>query len=256
MWDRHDVDFVDTHLLPWEKVPAGEFGSAGGGVRRVLSSSLGSKASTTVLRVREQQKGTLTDDLDLYVLAGSGTLNGTALGQADYLYLPAGTAIDLVPSVVGLTLYCGFWGGAALLSEAGTTEGITHLRTEEMEWSSPGWNGDVPLRTGALVKTLREDDRVQIYLAAMVPGWRSEMEEAHPVYEESYKVYGDMLMGARGVMREASYFFRSPGVYHGPLYSRGGTMSFIRSNAPTTTDYRTPQSGGNWDELAHRAYGH
>lgn len=157
-----------------------EFGSAGSGVRRVLSSSLGSKASTTVLRVREHQKGTLAADLDLYVLAGEGTLNGTALGQADYLYLPAGTAIDLVPSVVGLTLYCGFWGDAALLSEAGTTEGVTHLRTEEMEWSSPGWNGDVPLRTGALVKTLREDDRVQIYLAAMVPGWRSGWRRPTP----------------------------------------------------------------------------
>ncbi|MGW9350674.1 DUF4437 domain-containing protein [Nocardiopsis flavescens] len=255
MWDRNDVDFADTHLLPWERVPDGEFGAAGGGVHRVLSTSLSGPARTTVTRVRERQSGTLAADLDLYVLAGSGTLNGAPVGQADYLYLPAGTAVDLAPAVVGLTLYCGFWGAAALLPEEGSAAGAVHLRTEELDWDSPGWSGDVALRPGALVKRLRDDDRAHIYLAAMVPGWRSEMEESHPVYEESYKVYGDILMGARGVMREGSYFFRSPDVYHGPLYSRGGTMSFIRSNAPTTTDYRTPPTGGNWDELAHRAYG-
>jgi hypothetical protein len=105
-----------------------------------------------------------------------------------------------------------------------------------------------------MLKTLRHDDRAYIYLAAMMPGWRSESEEAHPVYEESYKIYGDVLMGARGVMREGSYFFRSPGVFHGPLYSRGGTMSFIRSDATTTTEYRDPAPGGAWDELARQAY--
>jgi hypothetical protein len=70
----------------------------------------------------------------------------------------------------------------------------------------------------------------------------------------SYKIYGDVLMGARGVMREGSYFFRSPGVFHGPLYSRGGTMSFIRSDAAITTEYRDPAPGGAWDELARQAY--
>ena len=110
------------------------------------------------------------------------------------------------------------------------------------------------LEPGAMVKELRRSDEVYIYLAAMLPGWRSELEESHPVYEESFKIYGDVLMGSRGVMREGAYFFRAPDVFHGPLYSRTGTMSFIRSDAATTTTYREPAVGGTWAELARDAY--
>jgi hypothetical protein len=88
----------------------------------------------------------------------------------------------------------------------------------------------------------------------MMPGWKSSLEESHPVYEESFKVFGDVLMGSRGVIRAGGYFFRSPDVFHGPLYSRGGTMSFIRSDAAPTTEYRQPGPGATWDELSAHAY--
>ena len=99
---------------------------------------------------------------------------------------------------------------------------------------------------GVAVKTLRNADGAFIYLAAMMPGWKCTSEESHPVYEESFKVYGDVLMGARGVIRQHGYFYRSPGVFHGPLYSRGGTMSFIRSDGPRapSTGSRRPAAPG------------
>ncbi|WP_434441619.1 hypothetical protein [Lentzea sp. E54] len=254
MWNRSDVDFVHSTDLPWQPVPEGDLGALAGGRKRLLSSDPGDGAETFLLQLNARHRGVLTAEADLYVVAGSGVLDGEPLEVNDYVYVPAGATVDLAPSVRGLTLYCGLWGPPEFNPEqdSGVRAKITH--TEHLKWTAPTWNGDTPLDPGAMTKVLRADDSVYIYLAAMLPGWRSADEEAHPVYEESFKLYGDVLMGARGVMREGAYFFRSPDVFHGPLYSRGGTMSFIRSDAAPTTVYRTPPSGGAWDELAGVAY--
>ncbi|GAB3434678.1 DUF4437 domain-containing protein [Actinophytocola sediminis] len=253
MWNRADVDFTHTTDLPWDRPAADEFGFAGGGRKRLLSRDPGDGAETAVHRIADRQTGVLAAEADLYVLGGGGVLNDRPIGVNDYLHVAAGSAIDLRPGPRGLVLYCGFWATPAFAAGDGA-DGVTVTATERLKWTPATWSGDVELAPGAMLKMLRDDDRAYIYLAAMMPGWRSEAEEAHPVYEESYKVYGDVLMGARGVMRAGSYFFRSPDVFHGPLYSRGGTMSFIRSDAATTTEYRDPPPGGAWDELAGQAY--
>lgn len=255
MWERPDVDFIHTAELPWQQPAEGEFGVAGGGRKRLLSRDPADGAETSVHRVVDRQVGILAAETDVYVLGGGGTVNGTPIEVNDYLHVDAGTRLDIQPGVRGLVLYCGFWSTPTFTAGAdGDPSGLLVTRTESLTWESATWSGAVQLQPGAMLKTLRRDDRCYIYLAAMMPGWRSEQEESHPVYEESYKIYGDVLMGSRGVMREGSYFFRSPEVFHGPLYSRGGTMSFIRSDAPTTTTYRDPGPGGAWDELARSAY--
>jgi hypothetical protein len=254
MWNRSDVDFIHSADVPWSPVPAGELGAAAGGRKRLLSRDPGDGAETFLLQLRAAHRGVLPAEADLYVVSGSGTLDGEPLEVNDYVHVPAGATVDIAPSVRGLTLYCGFWGTPVFLDgeDSGVRAALTH--TELVKWTAATWSGDTPLDPGAMLKVLRHDERVYIYLAAMMPGWRSADEEAHPVYEESFKIYGDVLMGARGVMREGAYFFRSPEVFHGPLYSRGGTMSFIRSDAAPTTEYRTPPPGGAWDELARVAY--
>jgi hypothetical protein len=254
MWDRADVDFIDTEQLPWQQPGTEQFGAAGGGRKRVLSRDPHDGAETAVQRVVAHQSGILTAEADVFVLSGDGLLNGQRIGLNDYIHVDASTQLDLQPGVRGLELYCGFWSTPTFLPEEGDPAGVSVTRTESLTWEPATWSGEVQLKPGAMLKTLRRDDGAYIYLAAMMPGWCSEQEESHPVYEESYKVYGDVLMGSRGVMQPGSYFFRSPNVFHGPLYSRGGTMSFIRSDAATTTEYRDPAPGGAWDELARTAY--
>ncbi|MBK1789190.1 hypothetical protein [Prauserella cavernicola] len=254
MWQRTDVDFIHTQEVPWDPIPEGMFGALGGGRKQVLSRDESDGAETAIIRVRDRQSGILASDVDLYVHAGEGTIGGQELLTGDFVHVPAGTGIDIRPSVRGLALYCGFWGPSALTAGSGDGAGLRHLRPETMEWEPAGWSGDVALHPGAMVKRLRQGDGVNIYLAAMMPGWHCEEEESHPVYEESFKIHGDVLMGSRGVIREGGYFFRSPDVFHGPLYSRSGTMSLIRSDGPTTTTYREPPAGGTWHELARNAY--
>mgnify|MGYP006160460299 CR=1 FL=1 len=48
---------------------------------------------------------------------------------------------------------------------------------------------------------------------------------------------GYLLLGRRGVVRPGGYFFRSPGSWHGPLYSHTGNVSLIRKNALGSTTY-------------------
>ncbi|MBM9466479.1 hypothetical protein [Nakamurella leprariae] len=255
MWNRPDVDFIQSQDVPFELVPAGQFGAVAGGRRQLLSRDPSDGAETAIHRLADRVDGALADDVDLFVLAGDGTLNGNPLATGDYVHLPAGAAFEIVPSVRRLTVYCGFWGTPELTAAARSAAPITHTNPErDLQWVPAGWSSGSPLEPGALSKVLRADDRAFIYLAAMVPGWKSPNEESHPQYEESFKIYGDVLMGRLGVMQPGSYFFRSPDVFHGPLYSRGGTMSFIRSDAPTTTTYRTPDDAGSWQSLSARAY--
>lgn len=255
MWNRPNVDFVQSEDVPSAWAEPGTFGGAGGGLKKTLSRDPDSLAETCLLRVADVQQGALASAVDIYVVGGEGLLNGEPLLTGDYVYAPAGSSVDLRPSVAGLKLYCGFWGPSTWADAAGAGPEITRLRPETMRWQPAGWSGDVELEPGVAVKTLRQDDGAFVYLAAMMPGWKCELEESHPVYEESFKIYGDVLMGARGVIRAGGYFFRSPHIFHGPLYSRGGTMSFIRSDGPTSTEYREPPAGGTWDTLSVRAHG-
>lgn len=254
MWNRPDVDFVQSQDVPWQSVPDGAFGAAQGGRKRVLSRDAGAGAETALHRLTGHHRGVLSAGVDLFVVAGEGLLDGEPLRTGDYVHARAGSALDLVASVRGLTVYAGFWGEPGFAPGTGSGEPLLRITTERQEWVPAGWSGEVRLEPGAMSKTLRSDGDVHIYLAAMMPGWKSPMAEAHPVYEESFKIYGDVLMGPLGVIREGGYFFRSPGVFHGPLYSRGGTMSFIRSDAAPTTEYRDPGPGDTWDELSERAY--
>lgn len=254
MWDRQDVDFIQTQEIAFERAGAGCFGSTGGGLKRVLSRDDGDGAETAIYRVVDRQLGVLDSDLDVFVLEGTALLNGRELRSGDYVYLPAGSGVDLQPGVMGLSLYCGFWGPSDWAGSAATGAEPVHVRPEELSWTPAEWSGETRLEPGAMVKQLRVDDKAFIYLAAMLPGWHCDLAESHQVYEESFKIYGDTLMGARGVMRSGAYFYRSPGVVHGPLYSRGGTMSFIRSDGRTETEYTEPAPGGTWQELSRVAY--
>lgn len=254
MWNRPDVDFIQSQDLPWQTVPAGDFGSAQSGLKKTLSRDAGTGAETALHRITGRHRGVLASAVDMFVVGGEGLLDGEPLRVGDYVYAKAGTALDLIASVRGLVVYCGFWGPPGFAPGTGSGEPLLRIATERVPWVPAGWSGDVELEPGAMSKVLRDDDDAYVYLAAMLPGWKSPMEEAHPVYEESFKIYGDVLMGPLGVIRAGGYFFRSPGVFHGPLYSRGGTMSFIRSNAAPTTEYRTPGPGMRWDELSVSAY--
>lgn len=250
MWDRPDVDFIQSQDLPWMEIPGEEF--AGRGLQRLLSLDPADGASTSLRRFHNPIRGRLTAGADVFVLEGTGTLNGTEIVRSCYAHLAPGAAVDWQPRSQ-TTIYFGSFGQATLVpDDAVDGQSIDVVDTDRLPWIAAGWADD--LNTGAAMKWLRREGQGMVLLAAMLPGWRSDPEEAHEIYEESFKLEGDILMGRRGVMRAGAYFYRSPNIKHAPLYTRAGTMSLIRWSAPATTDFTTPPAGGDADSLIREIY--
>jgi hypothetical protein len=252
MWDRPNVDFIQSQDVPWTSVPEDEFGS--GGVQRILSRDAGDGAVTSIVRFRDPISGLLAAGGDVFVLEGHGTLNGNVVRASDYAFLRPGTVLDWRPTS-RTSVYFGSFGTPFLEPPPSDPRlAIPLVATERLAWVPAGWAEEGTLEPGAAMKWLRREGPGLVLLAAMLPGWRSEQEEAHPIHEESFKLHGDIVMGTRGVMGPGAYFYRGPDVIHGPLYTRTGTMSLIRWSAPATSVFTEPPPGNDCETLANQAY--
>ncbi len=255
MWNRPAVDFVTTKLLPWEPIGPDALGGAERGLKQVLSADAEDGAETAVIRVTSPIVGTLRSPVDLYVLAGSATLNGRRMPPSAFVHVPAGAGIRLEPDVAPLVLYAGSFATPGLAVEEGGEDDLEVIDVDALPWTDMGWRGDEEPNPAVKIKWLRRDDDLgTAFVVSMLPGWRSPLEENHPVYEESFKLYGDFLLGRRGIVRPGGYFFRPPLSWHGPLYSRTGNTSLIRKNAFGSTDYREPVAPHDLDSLIADAY--
>lgn len=255
MWDRQSVDFISSQDLSWCTIEAGRFGGEEAGLVKVLSRSVNSDAETSIIRVTSPVVGRLASAVDLYVLSGHATLNSRPLPPGAFVHVPQDAQVRLVPVIGPLTLYCGSFGSLAMTPDDAKGDDLNIVDVDALPWTDMGWRGDEEANPAVKIKWLRREGDLGIaFVVAMLPGWRSEREEKHPVYEESFKLYGDLLLGRRGVLRPGGYFFRGPESWHGPLYSRTGNMSLIRKNAFGSTDYRSPEGAFDLDSLIARSY--
>jgi hypothetical protein len=233
-------------------VPEGEF--AAGEQQRILSQDPNDGALSAIVQFRNPLRGRLTSGADVFLLEGAGTLNGEGIGRSDYVRIPAGASVEWRPN--GHTvIFLGSFGTPRLEAVDGEDPSalvITH--SESVPWVPAGWADTGALEPGAAMKWLNRDGPALVLLAGMLPGWKSQAVESHPIYEESFKLTGDNLMGRRGVMQSGAYFYRGPDIEHGPLYTRTGTMSLIRWSAPATSVFSEPLPDGTWDSLAATAY--
>ncbi|GGM62254.1 hypothetical protein GCM10011608_54260 [Micromonospora sonchi] len=256
MWNRPDADFISTHDLPWAPVPGGFFGAGhGGGLRKTLSVDEEDGARTDLLAITNRQRGVLRVACDFYVLTGRGTVKDQPYAPGTYVHAQAMTEIDWVPGVGRTVLFFGPHGAPDFAPGQGTGA-LTVLHESRDEWASMSWRGDEPQPADVRIRWLRRDEAGIVFIVGMLPGYTALNEEKHPVYEESFKIAGDLMMGRRGVVKPGGYFFRSPQTWHGPLYSRNGNFSLIRKNDFGSTDYREPLPGHDLDSLIPAFYDH
>jgi hypothetical protein len=248
------VDFVASQDLPWTRVPSGHLGSDGGGaLRKTLSRDEGDGAQTDLLAITDPQQGVLASPCDFYVLHGRGTVGGQPYGPGTYVFAPAGSEVDWQPAAGRTVLFAGHHGIPEV--HAGQSEQTATVRAPSREeWVDMSWRGDEAQPADVKIRWLRNDEAGTVFLVGMLPGYRAPLEEMHPVYEESFKLTGDLLLGRRGVVRPGGYFFRSPGSWHGPLYSHTGNVSLIRKNGLGSTTYRDPREGCDLETLIPRLY--
>lgn len=234
---REHVEFVQTQCLPWER------GALGPGLEdvevKVLSRDPRSGACSVLCRYPagfSRGPHRLAAAHEFLVLEGRIEWDGTAYGLDDYAWLPAGRPMSggrTASGAVALTFFDALPAPAGDDFPAGPAgTAIERVATHELPWVSADIDPDVQfLRLSHKVlrhvpetgeKTLLLDSGAQTHPR----GWR-EAQLRHECVEEMFLLGGD-LIGERGVMYEGAYFWRPPGIWHGPFGSRRGSLSLIR----------------------------
>ena len=255
---RPHIEFIQSQALPWAK---GLYGGARPEVEsKTLSLDDTNGESSMILRYpagweRRDEEHLLADE-EIFVLDGSLEIAEVEYGRHCYAYLPGGYRRASASSKEGAVVLTMFSGEP--VAKSGTPgEGLyddsnlVQLKdTLEMPWEplpdelggSPDWdelpenredddemNFDPGLRYAARRKRLWTDPDTGegTTLFAILPqthpmNWKAK-PSSHECVEECYLLAGE-LTGNCGVMYPGAYFWRPPGIYHGPYGTLTGWM--------------------------------
>jgi hypothetical protein len=249
---RPHIEFIPSQVIPFgQGLPGGARPQV---ACRILSLDDETGALSTVLRYprgyAEAEPMALAADEEVFVLEGALDINGKAYPKHGYGHLPAGYAhtIRSTPGAVVLT----FFSAAPTRAEASAYDParlVEALDTCRM----PGHTGKrAHMNTGewdpsgTVHKSLFHDPLTgdRTWLIGLMPTWSSSRTEVHPVAEEEFAVLGDICF-PMGVMQAGGYFWRPPGIAHGPFATWGGTLHLCRGKggtyATTWGESREPQ---------------
>jgi uncharacterized protein DUF4437 len=220
---RLHIEFIESGDVPLEAVAGGPLD---GTSRRLLSEDEETGAWTGIVRFPagfSADFGTLGRPVELFALQGELEIDGRALGEGAYAYVPSGGTRPVAAAEAADLL-------VMVEPEApASSDGVEVTDTSTMRWSAPDLDADVP--PGIVIKLLRVDPGSGdwTWVAGVAPGWQEERAEIHPTVEECLMLRGDILLGTRGTMTAGSYFWRPGMVEHGPMFSRDGGLFFFRT---------------------------
>ncbi len=238
MLNRPHVEFVQAQMLPWRRVPLGA--ARPDSEYKFLSRDAETGACTCLTRYapgwsREGDEFMSATE-EFYVLEGAIEINGIQFGTDHYGYLPRGVLRRTMSSPQGAVVLTFFDAqpdthpvtADTVLNEAE----ILHCDVLHMPWDMRV-NDSKLAHLGISRKDLRTDPVTgeRTFLSMMLP--HSEPpgsqgpRESHPIVEESFMIAGS-LVGPQGEMHAGAYFWRPPGIPHGPFGTRWGAVALIR----------------------------
>ena len=237
MSNRDHVEFVQSQLLPWQRIGSGL--ARPDAEYKMLSRDADTGACSALMRYPPgwSRKGPehIRADEEFFVLDGSLEMDGEIYEADSYAFLPAGWTRRSMSSRTGCVLLAFYSHEPELVGEAGECDlqrAIGHLRTREMIWDMT--LNDPNLRhLGISRKGLRADPDtgertfLSLILPQSEPASGKGPRESHPVVEECFMIAGS-LAGPPGTMHPGAYFWRPPAIPHGPYGSRWGAVSLIR----------------------------
>ncbi|MCH8187189.1 MAG: DUF4437 domain-containing protein [Proteobacteria bacterium] len=241
---RPQIEFIQSQAIRWHK---GLYGGARPDVHsKILSLDRISGASSVLIKYPAGWKRTarehLLADEEFFVLDGSVRIAGIDYGPHCYANLPAGYPRLRASSRAGAIVLTFF--SATPVARRGKAEAglyqenllVERLDSMEMPWGvmPDGSDLDPELGGRGALKTLRQDPRngdwTFLYgaMPQYDPGGGAGKVETHTVVEEMYMLAGEMA-GNVGIMRPGAYFWRPPGILHGPYGSATGSLGFFRT---------------------------
>ena len=231
------IEYIYAQCLPWQT------GLAPLGIRRELSAKVLSYdpdlcESSLIVRYpagwAKTKPEALSAEEEMYVLDGEITINGRTYARESYACFPAGYVRQHASSPKGCVATT-FFDGIPEATTAAVKDGAVaadYINLYDLKWET----GTDPTLAwmGNRSKTLRYDPVYQqksTFVFSTAPqvypvNWECPTL-THPCVEESFHLAGS-IAGPHGIKRPGGYFWRPPGVAHGPFGSRDGTMSLIR----------------------------
>ncbi len=246
-WERKHVEFIHEEAVPWQPWETIGSGLTTGTQVRVLSIDPADGASTCLWKIpagwRHDTLFVTDAPEQLFVLSGDLHKGDYHYTPETYSYRPAGAAHGPTWSEGGAVVLA-MWDKAFQVQPGtGPTDDnrtIPYVDTINTPWQPTIAEGP---QAGIMVKVLRHDPETggMTFITGIMPHWKENRREHHDCVEESYKLTGDMNLntdlGDRLYMTDHCYFYRPPYRKHGPLYTRTGTMSLIRTSSTLVNHY-------------------
>lgn len=242
---RPQIEFVQSQRLPWR---AAQDVARAGTRCRELSRDPGTGACSLVIEYPPGWTAAagqcLAADEEFFVLDGELQIGELRYSHHCYAHLPAGYVRGGLSSPTGAIVLTFFSAAPTvalpLEASAADTRLVERVDCYAIPWEPIGY---AQMRTGTLRKPLRRDpvngDTTWLLTSpphGMPPGGAGA-RETHPTVEEVFVLAGD-LHGNCGVMRAGAYFWRPPGILHGPYGSRLGATSLYRTvGGPLVADW-------------------
>lgn len=246
---RPRIEFVQSQRIPWR--PKTLDGARPGVETRLLSEDDESGARSLLVRYPpgvSLPAGALTVDEEFLVLDGELVIGGASYPAMTFAHLPAGHACGDWTSATGAIVLEFFSGTPARAAEPiAWDERRLVLRKSLYDVPYTG-NFHPEFPPGAGRKMLYQDPvtRDTTWVLGTMPMRWAERSEVHPTVEEMYLLSGE-VHGDRGVMRPGAYFWRPPGVPHGPFGTQTGNLYFFRTKGGLlATTYVEPERPFRW----------
>ncbi|MEE2704986.1 MAG: DUF4437 domain-containing protein [Pseudomonadota bacterium] len=249
---RPHIEFIQSQVLPFSK---GLYGGSRPEVdMRILSIDEEHGDASTMIRWPKGWKRAEPEYLDcdeeFLVLEGSIKINDNLYKKHDYAHLPKGYLRNTQSSSTGAVTISFFSSEPHSIISDKPGNGfdskrlVEHIETrthETMPHESVGESFDTPDwdPTGTFHKLLYQDpySGERTWMIGMAPHWQTDLCEVHPVVEEEFSILGDLCFPV-GVFRDGAYFWRPPGIQHGPFSSWGGSLHLVRcKGGPFATEW-------------------
>ncbi|NKB44554.1 MAG: DUF4437 domain-containing protein [Alphaproteobacteria bacterium] len=255
---RPHIEFIQAQAVGWIKL--NDESARPGAEAKPLSHDADSKAVTVILRYPAgwslSQEHHVDSDEEFYVLSGALTINDMTYEEGDYAFLPAGFPRTTMATSDGADVMTFFEGAHKRV--AGPAPDSLYSKdklVERVQSKVVAWGGATdPKVASAGVKylALRKDSDTgdtTWLLDIDETGMTGEVNrlETHPVVEEVFLLSGEFHM-PMGVLTKGAYFWRPPGIPHGPVGTNIGALGLFRcKGGPLTTEWSEETHPVQWD---------
>ncbi|MBN8503032.1 MAG: cupin domain-containing protein [Burkholderiales bacterium] len=230
--NRPHIEFLQAQHLPWRRLPPGA--ARPDAQYKFLSRDAATGACSCLIRypkgwMREGDE-TLAVAETVYVLEGCFEVDGHPMRADHFGHWPAGCARQSLKAPEGAVVLS-FFDAAPEFGPVDPAAQPLLTDVLHMAWDMK-LNDPKLAHLGLARKNLLAGaDGSRTFLSMMLPhaeplGSRGP-RESHPVVEECYVLAGS-LVGPHGEMQAGAYFWRPPGIPHGPFGTRWGCVALIR----------------------------